>query len=154
MLQVRLQEILKGKKFLLVLDDMCTNKSTDIGKNIYKKWLFLLSSFEGAAKESCVIVTTDIRSIASMIGTVSAYHVGALSNPECWSLFAKFAFGNENPSSYPKLEAIGRQIAQKCHGLPLAVRALGAVLRLKPRVEEWSGILDHPRLLLCSSEGN
>ncbi|KAK4592063.1 hypothetical protein RGQ29_016520 [Quercus rubra] len=154
LLQVRLQEILKGKKFLLVLDDMCSNKSTDIYKNIYKKWLFLLSSFEGAAKESCVIVTTDIRSIASMVGTVSAYHMRALSSPDCWSLFAKFAFGNENPSSYPELEAIGRQIAQKCHGLPLAVRALGAVLRFKRQVEEWSAILDHLKHLSFSSVGN
>uniref|UniRef100_A0A2N9FP73 NB-ARC domain-containing protein n=1 Tax=Fagus sylvatica TaxID=28930 RepID=A0A2N9FP73_FAGSY len=59
---------------------------------------------------------------------------------------------HQSLSSYPKLEAIGRQIAHKCHGLPLAVRALGAALYFKRQVEEWSAILDSLENVSLSSK--
>ena len=91
MIQVRLQECLRGKKFLLVLDDVWTET--------YHDWEFLLSPFKGDAKGSCVIVTTHIQSVASMLGTDSAYHMNELLNEDRWSLLAKFAFGDQYPSS-------------------------------------------------------
>jgi hypothetical protein len=129
MIQVRLQESLPGKKFLLVLDD--------VWAETYHDWEFLLSPFKGAAKGSRVIVTTRIQSVASMVGTVSAYHMIELLNEDRLSLLAKFAFGDQYPSSYPELEVIGREIVELCGGFPLALRTLGAFLGLKLQVEEW-----------------
>jgi hypothetical protein len=135
MIQVRLQESLPGKKFLLVLDD--------VWAETYHDWEFLLSPFKGAAKGSRVIVTTRIQSVASMVGTVSAYHMIELLNEDRLSLLAKFAFGDQYPSSYPELEVIGREIVELCGGFPLALRTLGAFLGLKLQVEEWEAVRKH-----------
>lgn len=35
-----------------------------------------------------------------------------LSDEDSWSLFVNFVFGGQNPSSYPELEDIGRQIME------------------------------------------
>uniref|UniRef100_A0A2N9FCX9 NB-ARC domain-containing protein n=1 Tax=Fagus sylvatica TaxID=28930 RepID=A0A2N9FCX9_FAGSY len=136
MIQVRLQESLRGKKFLLVLDDVWA-------ETYYHDWEFLLSPFKGAAKGSRVIVTTRIQSVASMVGTDSAYHMNELLNEDRWSLLAKFSFGDQYPSSYPKLEVLGREIVELCGGFPLALRTLGAFLGLKLQVEEWEAVRKH-----------
>uniref|UniRef100_A0A2N9GCX1 NB-ARC domain-containing protein n=1 Tax=Fagus sylvatica TaxID=28930 RepID=A0A2N9GCX1_FAGSY len=135
MIQVRLQESLPGKKFLLVLDD--------VWAETYHDREFLLSPFKGAAKGSRVIVTTRIQSVASMVGTVSAYHMIELLNEDRLSLLAKFAFGDQYPSSYPELEVIGREIVELCGSFPLALRTLGAFLGLKLQVEEWEAVRKH-----------
>ena len=57
-------------------------------------------------------------------------------------MFVNFAFGGQNPSSYPELEDIGRQIMENCCGSPLALRTVGCLLRLKLQVE-WDAVLDH-----------
>lgn len=59
---------------------------------------------------------------------------------ESWSLFAKFAFGNQIPRSYPDLEPIGREIVRRFHGVPSTVRTLGSLLRFKLQVEDWKTV--------------
>jgi hypothetical protein len=56
-------------------------------------------------------------------------------------LFEKHAFKNENADEFPVLEKIGRQIVQNCKGLPLAVKALGGLLRSEQDPREWTKIL-------------
>ena len=142
LLQVRLQEGVRGKKFLLVLDD--------VWAETYHDWEFLLSPFKGAAKASRVIVTTRIQSVASMVGIEGAYIMRKLSNTDCWSLFTKFAFGDQDLNSYPELGVIGKEIVELSGGLPLALRTLGALLGLKIQVEEWESV--RKRLIHFPSE--
>ena len=131
-LQVKLQEYLRGKRFLLVLDGV---------GSVNKDWKVFLSTLTGAAaNKCCVIVTTRKEDYASLIGTVNAYRMEPLSYDESWSLFAKFAFGNQIPSSYPDLEPIGREIVRNCDGVPSTVRTLGSLLRFKLQVEEWKTV--------------
>ena len=59
-----------------------------------------------------------------------------LSNTDCWSLFTKFAFRDQDLNSYPELRVIGKEIVELSGGLPLALRTLGALLGLKLQVEE------------------
>lgn len=75
-----------------------------------------------------------------MVGTESAYIMRELSNTDCWSLFTKFSFGDQDLNSYPKLGVISKEIMELSGGLPLALRTLGALLGLKLQVEEWEFI--------------
>ncbi|XP_030963465.1 putative disease resistance protein At3g14460 [Quercus lobata] len=131
-LQVKLQEYLRGKRFLLVLDDVCS---------FNKDWKVFRSTLTGAAaNKCCVIVTTCEEDCASLISTVDVYRMEPLLEDESWSLFAKFAFGNLIPSSYPELEPIGRKIVRRCDGVPSIVRTLGSLLRFKLQVEDWKTV--------------
>uniref|UniRef100_A0A3Q7J0D8 Uncharacterized protein n=1 Tax=Solanum lycopersicum TaxID=4081 RepID=A0A3Q7J0D8_SOLLC len=64
-----------------------------------------------------------------------------LSIEASWSLFKRHAFENMNPMEHPELEEVGKQIAAKCKGLPLALKTLAGMLRSKSEVEEWKRIL-------------
>ncbi|XP_062173976.1 putative disease resistance RPP13-like protein 1 isoform X2 [Alnus glutinosa] len=133
LLQVKLEEKLMGKKFLLVLDDVWNENSDN--------WDALSSPFKSGAIGSTIIVTTRNEGVASIVGTVSTDRLKPLLEEDCWSLFAKHAFHDFNSNARPKLEVIGRQIVKKCKGLPLAAKTIGGLLRFKQDVNGWEKIL-------------
>ncbi|XP_059442491.1 putative disease resistance RPP13-like protein 1 [Corylus avellana] len=131
-LQLRLRECLTGKKFLLVLDD--------VWNETYVQWEALCKPFKNGAQGSKVLVTTRNNSVVSVARALS-YHLMELPEEDCWSLFAKHAFHDGNSNAHGELEVIGRKVIEKCGGLPLAVKTIGALLRSKPDVNEWDKIL-------------
>ena len=64
-----------------------------------------------------------------------------MSNEECWLLFEKHAFRNGSSGEFPLLREIGKQIVQKCGGLPLAAKTLGGLLHFEEDPREWTKIL-------------
>lgn len=118
-LQNMLKGILVGKKFLLVLDDVWNEDYTNL--NTFSVPLTF------GAKGSMVMVTTRHEKVSRMIDTIPSFKLGGLSENDCWLLFKLRAFGEENPDSHPRLKEIGREIINKCRGLPLAAQALGGV---------------------------
>lgn len=109
--------------------------------SVNKDWEVFRSTLIGAAAiKCCVIVTTRKEDYASLISAVNAYRMDPLLYDESWSLFAKLAFGNQIPSSYPDLEPFGRKIVRCCDGVPSTVRTLGSLLRFKLQVEEWKTV--------------
>ncbi|XP_030962786.1 putative disease resistance protein At3g14460 [Quercus lobata] len=134
LLQVRLNKSLVGKKFLIVLDDIWNEN--------YLDWEVLRTPFKSGAKGSKVILTTRNETVASVARTVQTYHLKPLTDEDCWLLFAKHAFGNRESKAYPNLELIGKEIVQKCNGLPLAAKTLGGLLRLKLDPKEWVKIVE------------
>ncbi|GMY22692.1 putative disease resistance RPP13-like protein 1 isoform X2 [Fagus crenata] len=133
LLQIRIREIFMEKKIFLVLDDVWNEN--------YDDWVELLKMFRCGAQEIKIIVTTRSKRVASNVCTIPTYLLKQLSNEECWSLFEKHAFKNGNADEFPVLEEIGRQIVQKCKGLPLAAKALGGLLRSEQDLREWTKIL-------------
>ncbi|XP_028125013.1 putative disease resistance RPP13-like protein 1 [Camellia sinensis] len=131
--QVKLKEALTGKKFLIVLDDVWNED--------YDAWNVLKTPFNDGAQGSKVVVTTRNRDIATMMATVELHDIKILSNEDCWSLFAQHAFANTSIVANPNLVSIGKEIVEKCKGLPLAARTLGGLLRNKVRDEEWVKVL-------------
>ncbi|TMW99467.1 hypothetical protein EJD97_002483 [Solanum chilense] len=127
-LQVKLKENLKGKKFLIVLDDVWNDN--------YNEWDDLRNLFVQGDVGSKIIVTTRKESVALMMGNeqISMDH---LSIEASWSLFKRHAFENMDPMEHPELEEVGKQIAAKCKGLPLALKTLAGMLLSKSEVEEW-----------------
>ncbi|XP_039162137.1 putative disease resistance RPP13-like protein 1 [Eucalyptus grandis] len=133
-LQVKLKDSLSGKKFLVVLDDIWNEK--------YEKWTAFLKPFEAGAKGSKIIITTRNRNVAS-ITRASPYPLRELSFDNCISLLAFHALGVTNFETHPAFEMIGKKIAKRCKGLPLAAKMLGGVLRTKSNPDEWEDALNN-----------
>ncbi|KAL3354849.1 hypothetical protein AABB24_019106 [Solanum stoloniferum] len=131
-LQVKLKESLKGKKFLIVLDDVWNDN--------YNEWDDLRNLFVEGRMGSKIIVTTRKESVALMMANEKII-MDNLSTEDSWSLFKRHAFENMDPMGHPELEEVGKQIAAKCKGLPLALKTVAGMLRSKSEVEEWKRIL-------------
>ncbi|KAM3739025.1 hypothetical protein ACB098_09G174800 [Castanea mollissima] len=145
-LQFRLRELLKDNKFLLVLDDIWNwNRN---------KWMELEDLLCGGYNGSKIIVTTRNNSVATIMGTVSTYHLDGLSHEDCMSLFKKLAFKEGVEKQYPKLLEIGNDIVKKCKGVPLAVRTLASLLYSKVDEREWKSVRDNEIWHLKQNEGD
>jgi hypothetical protein len=132
-LQLKLKKCLMGKKFLVVLDDVWNEN--------YVQWEDLSKPFKFGAQGSRVIVTTRSHSVASVMRASSIHSLKELPEQNCWALFETHAFHDGNSNVHGELVVIGRKIMEKCGGLPLAVKTIGALLRSKPEVDEWDKIL-------------
>ncbi|XP_012853072.1 PREDICTED: putative disease resistance protein RGA3 [Erythranthe guttata] len=130
-LQHRLREFLNHKKYLLVLDDVWNENQ--------EKWSELKNVLACGSTGSSIIVTTRLKEVADLMGTLPSHHLSRLSDEQCWMLFKERAFGQEK-EEYPNLEAIGKQIVNKCGGVPVAAKALGGLLRFKREETEWINV--------------
>ncbi|KAG5578239.1 hypothetical protein H5410_058373 [Solanum commersonii] len=145
-LQVKLKESLKGKKFLVVLDDVWNDS--------YSEWDNLRNVFVQGDMGSKIIVTTRKENVAqTMCADCCAITVGTLSSEDSWALFKRHSLENRDPEEHPKFEEVGKQIADKCRGLPLALKALAGSLRSKSKVDEWRGTLGSEIWELPSQNG-
>nr|XP_011467654.1 PREDICTED: putative disease resistance RPP13-like protein 1 isoform X1 [Fragaria vesca subsp. vesca]XP_011467655.1 PREDICTED: putative disease resistance RPP13-like protein 1 isoform X1 [Fragaria vesca subsp. vesca]XP_011467656.1 PREDICTED: putative disease resistance RPP13-like protein 1 isoform X1 [Fragaria vesca subsp. vesca] len=134
LLQAKVKMTLTGKKFFFVLDDVWNDN--------YLHWDSLRRPFESGAHGSMIFVTTRSEGVASMMGTFQAFHLKQISDKHSWLLFEKHAFNRKGVPALSNLEEIGRQVARKCQGLPLAIKALGGLLRSYRSEEEWKSILN------------
>ncbi|XP_047965284.1 putative disease resistance protein RGA1 [Salvia hispanica] len=125
----KLQEALKSKTFLLVLDDVWNE---DVSK-----WEDFINSMSGVSSTmgNGIIITTRSQNVASIVRPLE-YTLSGLSDDDCWSIIREKAFdGNEEVP--PQFEIIGRKIAEACRGLPLAANVVAGVLRRCKFEEEW-----------------
>ncbi|XP_062117731.1 putative disease resistance protein RGA3 [Humulus lupulus] len=135
-LQKSLTDTLKDKKFLLVLDDVWNKDSS--------KWQDLAESLSVGSKGSKIIVTTRDTDVASIMCGKRQYELEGLPDKDSLSLFFKFAFRSEEEAAkYPELKQIGEEIMRKCGGVPLALKTLGSLIRLKKtEAREWKIVRD------------
>ncbi|GAY69108.1 hypothetical protein CUMW_269480 [Citrus unshiu] len=114
---------IEGKKNFLVLDDVWDGD--------YKKWEPFFLCLKHGLHGSKILVTTRNESVARMMGSTNIIFIEQLTEEECWSLFKRLAFFGHSFEDCERLEPIGRKIARRCKGLPLAAK-----------VEElWKGLL-------------
>ena len=136
-IQVKLQNVLKEKRFLLVLDDMWNE---NISHNF---WDVLRSPFSVGLSGSKVLVTTRSSVVSSILTITDPYHLQPLSDKDCWKLIAQKALSNKNEDKKKELEVIGEKIAEKCGGLPLAAKTIGSALCSKFAKSEWEALLEN-----------
>ncbi|GMH30594.1 hypothetical protein Nepgr_032437 [Nepenthes gracilis] len=122
------------KKVLLVLDDLWSED--------YDKWDALLKPFKMVAEGSAVLITTRHENVAKVSNPDLTLHLEQLSDEDCWSIIKTHAFSQMDLAVNLKREVLGRKIARKCGGLPLAAKAVGRLLR-STKEDEWELILEH-----------
>ncbi|GLU03394.1 hypothetical protein SLE2022_205960 [Rubroshorea leprosula] len=133
----RISKSIEGKKYLLVLDDVWADEG--------QRWDSLKVTFNLGATGSKILVTTRDLNVASMMGSSNSQiiHLEKLGDGECWSILRDIAFsGKDEMKSREDLEEIGRKIAKRCKGLPLAAKVLGSLLQSRSTKGEWLTILD------------
>ena len=126
-------ELIGGKKFFLVLDDVWTEDHT--------KWEPFRNALQCGSQGSRILVTTRNNRVVDMMGNASMIKLGVLSDKDGWLMFSKIAFFDKDIEQSKQLEDLGKQIAKKCKGLPLAAKTLGSLMRFKESREQWEMVL-------------
>ncbi|MFS8022982.1 putative P-loop containing nucleoside triphosphate hydrolase, leucine-rich repeat domain superfamily [Helianthus anomalus] len=127
------KEKLKDKRFLIVVDDVWTES--------YEKWENFVLPFHSGALGSRIIMTTRNDQLLKKLGIDHFDNLQSLSNKDALSLFVAHALGADNFDSRPTLREKGEGIVEKCGGLPLALKAIGRLLRSKMDGEDWDVVL-------------
>ncbi|XP_068332274.1 putative disease resistance RPP13-like protein 1 [Pyrus communis] len=147
-MQHDLSEQLRGKKFLIVLDDIWDKDDYDL----YDLWTRLQSPFGVGTGGSKIIVTTRDRNVAKITGAAGVHNLECMADDDCMEIFERHAFGENNNGKPVNYEVIRTKIVGKCCGLPLAARTLGGLLRRQEK-EEWGEILDNKLWNLADKSG-
>ena len=130
-------ELIGGKKFFLVFDDVWTED--------YAMWKPFIDALKNCGSQiSRILVTTRKEKVAKMMESANMIKLEELSEEDCWLVFSKIAFLDEDPKQCEQLQDVGRKISKKCKGLPLAAKTLGSLMHFKKSREEWE-------MVLCSS---
>ncbi|GFP87576.1 putative disease resistance protein rga3 [Phtheirospermum japonicum] len=128
----KLQEHLGTKRYLLVLGDVWDEERD--------KWDSFVNSLSGisSATGNYMIVTTRSQVVASIVKTLRIHELENLSGDDCRSIIKAKAFINSGDIPM-EFETVGRNIAERCRGLPLAAKVVGGLLHDKSK-DEWQEI--------------
>ncbi|XP_074306844.1 putative disease resistance protein RGA3 isoform X2 [Silene latifolia] len=127
----KLEEKLKGKRFLLVLDD--------VWKEDQVLWDSLRESLKriGGLPGSVILITTRSKNVADAARAVYRHELKELSKDDSWELLKQ----NVDIDDGSCLEEIGRRIVNKCKGVPLAINVIGCLLESKKNsLRDWEVI--------------
>ncbi|KAL8490631.1 hypothetical protein ACS0TY_022577 [Phlomoides rotata] len=128
----RVSERIEGKKFLLVLDDVWTEDPRD--------WKSLRNCLVCGGAGSKILVTTRSERVAETMGKSEIFRPEMLSDDDCWLVLCHTACLDWN--EVETFVSIGKKIAKKCSGLPLAATTLGGILCFKKSLREWENVLN------------
>uniref|UniRef100_A0A0E0BU18 Uncharacterized protein n=1 Tax=Oryza glumipatula TaxID=40148 RepID=A0A0E0BU18_9ORYZ len=134
-----LVDILYGKKYLIVLDDVLSTK----------EWDAIVSNFPDMGIGSRIIVTTRHESIAMHCSgnrDEKCYRLHNLEEKDAEELFTNKVF--KQPKNLdgldPELVEEAKLILKKCSGLPLAIVTIGGFLTSRPKTAlEWRKLNEH-----------
>ncbi|XP_057757830.1 disease resistance protein RPP13-like [Arachis stenosperma] len=137
----KVRECMSGKKYLVVLDDIW---------NI-QVWDELQEAFPDENNGSRILITTRIEDISHYSRATFTYRLPFLDESQSWELFCKKVFGKEKCPH--ELEVPGKEMANACKGLPLAIIVLAGMVAKKERSpREWLKIKNHVSWYLVQEE--
>ncbi|MED6143007.1 hypothetical protein PIB30_002830 [Stylosanthes scabra] len=121
----KVKESLRGKKYLVVLDDIWK----------IQVWDDLQGVFPNDNNGSRILITSRNRDVASYAGTMPYCDLSFLSEEESWQLFCKKVFlAQDCPSN---LRDLGKELVASCEGLPLAIIVLAGLAKKGISQREW-----------------
>ncbi|KAJ4716723.1 Disease resistance protein [Melia azedarach] len=136
-LEQHLYEFLEGRRYLLVIDDIWDKQA----------WESLRRALPDNRNGSRIIITTRKKDVATITDEKNFVHkLRFLNQEESWRLFCTKAFPDtadgQAGNCPPGLEKSGREMVEKCGGLPLAIIVLGGLLS-KRQLHEWHTVKNH-----------
>ncbi|XBI05546.1 hypothetical protein VPH35_133702 [Triticum aestivum] len=131
-----IEQRLKSKRFLLVLDDIWAISNED-------EWKRLLLPFKASQeKGSVILLTTRFPEISKMVETTNHIELKGLNFEDHRKLFHAFVFGDEPLRiDHNFLLETGDRIMEKLKGPPLAAKTVGTLLR-KDLSLQWESQTD------------
>nr|XP_027123130.1 disease resistance protein RPP8-like [Coffea arabica] len=145
-LEERLYKDLQDKCYLVVLDDVWKEEAWDC---------LARRAFPDVNTSSRVLLTSRKRDVAVHADALSIPHeLKTLGEDDSWQLFLKKALGHGANAVCPSdLEVVGRKIAGRCAGLPLAITVIGGLLLGKKKLKsEWEKVLNNFNAYLSRSQ--
>ncbi|XP_042492400.1 putative disease resistance RPP13-like protein 3 [Macadamia integrifolia] len=135
----KVHNYLKGKNYLIVLDDLWKQKD----------WEIISKAFPKSPQKKCrVLLTTRIEEVARVANpSTDPETLRVLDKDESLKLFLKKVFGGSLEDSLSTLskemENVARlMLAKYCEGLPIAIVLLGGILSAKRKdIFEWTEML-------------
>ena len=76
------------------------------------------------------------------MGITTPFVFIGLTIEQSWSLLKSIAFVDDSHVLNNSLESIGEKIAERCNGVPLAIRTLISILHDKDKEIEWLEVLE------------
>ncbi|EHA8590841.1 putative disease resistance protein RGA4 [Cocos nucifera] len=125
-----LKEELKGKRFLLVLDDV---------ESI--EWTTRFAAIKSGQKGSKIVITARREEVVDEEVRRNKIFLEGLKGDDFCLFFRKCAFGDEDPDKHLELQRIGKEVAEKLKGLPLAAKVVGGLLQANLDGGHWRNIL-------------
>ncbi|KAK9705407.1 hypothetical protein RND81_07G054500 [Saponaria officinalis] len=120
-----LSEKIRGKKFLLVLDDLSTVDQ--------RVWSSLRALLETGASGSRILITTRYQNVATAIASSeNICKLGALSEDDSWLLFKSIAH-----SETQEQEQIGKDIVRRCENFPLIITVAANLVAHKTNWQQF-----------------
>ncbi|KAL3535644.1 hypothetical protein ACH5RR_004105 [Cinchona calisaya] len=135
-IEANLIAYLRGKRYLVFLDDIWYTKT----------WDAIKFGFPSNPKiGSRIVFTSRNTSVGRYIGGESSLPLlQPLNQENSWKLFSKMVMTSEGNTMdlLQELEYLGKQIVEKCGGIPLAIVVTEGMLRERElSVQAWSLVL-------------
>nr|UBY07253.1 NBS-LRR disease resistance protein [Dasypyrum villosum] len=133
-----IQQRLRAKRFLLVLDDVWTYREDE--------WKKLIAPFKKVeSKGNFIIVTTRIPMVAEMVRTTNCeLELDRLDDADAMRFFEACVFGKElEPwGKHTALLDTGKEVVRRLKGSPLATKTVGRLLRNQLTLDHWKRVLE------------
>jgi DNA-binding NtrC family response regulator len=124
----KISDELTNKRFLLVMNDVWTQDRI--------KWAEFMVQLKNGSPGSRILLTTRSTNVAEAVESTALIDLPLLSKDYSWQVFRQ-SYGNAVEHDF---EEVGKEIVNKCSGVPLAIKVLAGVLRDKKRVEQWHAV--------------
>ncbi|XP_073036547.1 disease resistance protein RPP13-like [Primulina eburnea] len=136
-----LYKCLKGKKYLIVMDDLWHKQA----------WGNIKRLLPDDSKGSRVLLTTRQSDVAAYANSFEPdhHHMRLLNEDESWEMFCSKVF--RDGCCLPELEEVGKKIVRSCNGLPLSIVVISGLLSNVLRTRsEWENIAKNLNSVIIS----